>query len=386
MVQAFPAVHVMAMQTMILNHRPQRNLEVKRTGQRLLLIFLLSSIIGCSAKAATQTAKVYKEEAGWVKPGVYHLQFLLDGRDALSQYLLREKERNPDLHDFEISGLMKLFRNAYPQLYLPVQPGVPLCNLETNFKHCRGIELLADLETYDDDTVVLHSHVFYHIQLRLEGDQPNFFRAAKAQRDRGEFALPRHYYVGSLVEAIQKSVPILQEIATDYRKYIKNDNQEIEIDLTLEESRRSTSAKQSDTNIKDTAEAGSSVILSVLPNLSFIAGLTISALRSGGRTFWEVLEEKKEFDLCKRDLDIDQVEFSYTESIANHLPYLFRKSTESPSNIIIREIKVRLHQKEQNILSSQSGSEQSGSDLPSISADFSSPGEGETRPIRSIPE
>jgi hypothetical protein len=312
--------------------------------------------MGCSAKATTQVAKVYKE-AGLVKPGSYHLKFLLNGQDTLGEYLLHEKDRNPELQDFDISGLMKLFRNAYPQLYLPVQPGVPLCNLETNFKYCKGIELLADFETYGDDTVVLHSWVFYHINLRLEGDQPNFFRTAKAQRDRGEFALPRHYYVGSLVEAIQKALPILQEIATDYRKYIKNDNQEIEIELTLEESRRRALAKQYDKNMKDTAEVGGSVILSVLPNLSFLTGLTISALHSGGRTFWEVLKEEKEFDLCKRKLDINQVEFSYAESIANNLPYILRRSTGSPSDIIIREIIIRLRQKEQKILSPQGSSE-----------------------------
>jgi hypothetical protein len=329
---------------------------VRRTGQILLLILLLCSIIGCSAKATTQVAKVYKE-AGFVKPGSYHLKFLLNGQDTLAEYLLHEKDRNPELQDFDVSGLMKLFRNAYPQLYLPVQPGVPLCNLETNFKYCRGIELLADFETYGDDTVVLHSWVFYHINLRLEGDQPNFFRTAKAQRDRGEFALPRHYYVGSLVEAIQKALPILQEIATDYRKYIKNDDQEIEIELTLEESRRRALAKQSDKNMKDTAEIGGSVILSVLPDLSFFTGLTISALHSGGRTFWEVLKEEKEFELCKRKLDINQVEFSYAESISNNLPYILRRSTESPSDIIIREIMIRLHQKEQKILSPQGSSE-----------------------------
>ena len=292
-----------------------------------------------------------------MKPGSYHLKFLLNDEDTLAEYLLHEKDRNPELQDFDISGLMKLFRNAYPQLYLPVQPGVPLCNLETNFKYCKGIELLADFETYGDDTVVLHSWVFYHIHLRLEGDQPNFFRTAKAQRDRGEFALPRHYYVGSLVEAIQKALPILQEIATDYRKYIKNDNQEIEIELTLEESRRRALAKQSDQNMKDTAEVGGSILLSVLPNLPFFTGLTISALHSGGRTFWEVLKEEKEFDLCKRKLDIHQVEFSYAGSIANNLPYILRRSPESPSDIIIHEIIIRLRQKEQKILSPQGSSE-----------------------------
>jgi hypothetical protein len=325
---------------------------VRRTGQLLLLILLLCSIMGCPAKATTQVAKIYKE-AGFVKPGSYHLQFLLNGRGTLAEYLLHEKTRNPELKDFDISGLMKLFRNAYPQLYLTVQPGVPLCNLETNFRYCRGIELLADFETYRDDTVVLHSWVFYHIKLHLEKDQPNFFSTAKAQRDRGEFALPRHYYVGALVESIQKALPILQEIATDYRKYIKDDNQEIEIELTLEESRKRVSAKEYDNLMQDTAAFSSTVILSVLPNISFFTGLTISALHSGGRTFWEVLKEEKKFELCKRDLDLNQVGFSYTESISNNFSHILRRPPESPSDIIIREIAIRLRQKEQKIGSPQ---------------------------------
>jgi len=98
---------------------------------------------------------------------------------------------------------------------------------------------------------------------------PNFFRTAKAQRDRGEFALPRHYYVGALIEAIQKALPILQEIATDYRKYIKDDNQEIEIEFTLEEALEKTAAKKADQNIKDIAKLSGSVIISVLPQISF---------------------------------------------------------------------------------------------------------------------
>jgi hypothetical protein len=325
---------------------------VRRTGQLLLLILLQCAIMGCAAKATTQVAKIYKE-AGLVKPGSYHLQFILNGQDTLAEYLLHEKTRNPELKDFDISGLMKLFRNAYPQLYLPVQPGVPLCNLETNFRHCKGIELLADLETYGDDTVVLNSFVFYHIKLRLEGDQPNFFSTAKAQRDRGEFALPRHYYVGSLVEAIQKALPILQEIATDYRKYIKNDNQEIEIELTLEESRKRAAAKESDNQMKDAAAFSGSVIFSVLPNIPFLAGLTISALHSGGRTFWEVLKEERQFEICKRNLDLNEVGFSYAESFSNNFSHILIRPPESPSDIIIREIVIRLRQKEQKIRSPQ---------------------------------
>jgi hypothetical protein len=241
----------------------------------------------------------------------------------------------------------KLFRKAYPQLYLPVQPGVPLCNLETNFRYCKGIELLADFETYRDDTVVLHSWVFYHVRLRLEKDQPNFFSTAKAQRDRGEFALPRRYYVGALVEAIQKALPILQEIATDYRKYIKDGNQEIEIELTLEESRKRVSAKESDQQMKDAAAAGSGIIISALPSITFFAGLTISALQSGGRTFWEVLKEEKEFEICRRRLDLDEVEFSYTESFSNNFSHILIRPPEATSDIIIREIVIRLVSKDQ---------------------------------------
>ena len=128
---------------------------MNRTVPFFLLILLLFSLTGCSAKSATQVAKVYKE-ADPVKPGSYHLQFLLDGRDTLAEYLLQQKTRNPELKDFDVSGLTKLIRNGYPQLYLPVQPGVPLCNLETSFKHCKGIELLADFEIYGDNTVVLN--------------------------------------------------------------------------------------------------------------------------------------------------------------------------------------------------------------------------------------
>ena len=293
-------------------------------------------------------AIIYKQN-GLVKPGRYQLNFLLNGRDTLAEYLSNEQKKNPALQKFDISGLMKLFQNAYPQLYLPVQPGVPLCNLETNFKHCKGVELEADFETYQDDTIVLYSWVFYHINLRLEGEQPNFFRAAKSQRDRGEFALPRRYYVGSLIEALRKALPILQEIATDYHKYIKNDNHEIEIELKLEESHGKSTAQQSDYNMKDAAEMGGSALLSVLPNVSLITGLTISALHSGGRTFWEVLKEEKEFELYKRKLDLDQVEFSYADSIANNFHSILTRSEDPPSDIIIREIMVRLRQKEQKI-------------------------------------
>lgn len=300
---------------------------------------------GCAAKTGTQVAKVY-QHPGLAKPGSYHLRFLLDGQATLNDYLGKEILRNPALKGFTASELLKLFRNAYPQLYLPVQPGAPICNLETNFRHCRGIELLADFETYKDDFVVLHHAVYYHIKLRLEENHPNFFRAAKAQRDRGDFALPRRYYVGSLVDAIRKALPILQEIAADYRKYIKDDKQEIEIELTLEESSEKTSAKKSDQNLTDAAHLSSKVILSVLPSISFVTGLTVSTLTSGGKTFWEVLQEEKSFDLHKRTLALDQVDFSYTESITRNFYSMYTGFFESPSDMYIREITIRLRQKE----------------------------------------
>jgi len=315
-----------------------------RKARPLLLLFLLC-LLGCSTMASVQAAKVYKEP-GLVPPGSYHLKFLLTGQGTLADYLAGEKERNPDLKTFEVAGLTRLFRNAYAPLYIPVQPGAPLCNLETNFKHCKGIELLADFEMYGDDTVVLHSQVLYHIRLRLESEQPNFFRSAKAQRDRGEYALPRRYYVGSLVEAIQKALPILQEIATDYSKYIKNDGQEIEIELTMEESSRGAAARRTDLNMEDGAHFSGNIILSVLPNLSMVAGLTISALHSGGRTFWEVLKEEKAFALSRENLDLDQVEFSYTDSVKKNFSHLFRSAGEATSDIIIRDIIIRVRQKE----------------------------------------
>jgi len=317
----------------------------RTTGRFLPLILLLFWVAGCATKAPTPAARVYRE-AGLVKPGSYRLSFLLDGRDTLGEYLLRERARNPELKDFDISGLERLFRGSFPQLYLPVQPGVPFCNLETNFKHCRGIELLIDLEVYPDETILLHDWVFYHVRLRLEGDQPNFFRAAKAQRDRGEFALPRRYYVGSLVEAIRKALPILQEIATDYGKYIKDDDQEIEIQLILEESRERAAARRSGKEMRDAAEFSGGVLLSALPNLSFLAGLTISALHTGGKTFWEVLKEKKEFEIYKRRLDLDRVGFSYTESFSKNFSHFLLKSGD-PSDILIRGITVRLVRKEE---------------------------------------
>jgi hypothetical protein len=310
------------------------------------LILSLCLIAGCAAKAPSQVATVYKE-TGFANPGSYHLKFLLDGQGTLAEYLLNEKSRNPELEDFDVPVLEKLFRISYPQLYLPVQPGVPLCNLDTNFKHCKGLELLADFEIYADDTVVLHSRVLYHVKIRLQGNDANFFRTAKAQRDRGEFALPRRYYIGALIEAIQKALPILQEIATDYPKYIKDDNKEIEIDLTLEEARERSAAKKADQDMKDTAGLSGGVILSAIPNVSFLAGLTVSTLNAGGRTFWQVLKEEKDFDLYKSSLDLKEVNFSYTESSARNFSGTFRRLFEPPADILIRRIMIRLRDKEQ---------------------------------------
>ena len=320
------------------------------------LILSLCLIAGCAAKARSQVATVYKE-TGFANPGSYHFTFLLDGEGTLVEYLLNEKTRNSELKDFDVSGLEKLFRISYPQLYLPVQPGAPLCNLETNFKHCKGIELLADFDIFADDTVVLHSRVFYHVKIRLQRCESNFFRTAKVQRDRGEFALPRHYYIGALAEAIQKALPILQEIATDYPKYIKDDNQEIEIELILEVARERSAAKKADQDMKDTAGLSGGVILSALPNISFLAGLTVSALNTGGRTFWQVLKEEKDFDLYKSSLDLKEVNFSYAESSARNFSGAFRRLFEPPPDIVIREIIVRLCQKEQELPTPQDSSE-----------------------------
>ncbi len=320
------------------------------------LILSLCLITGCAAKARSQVATVYKE-TGFANPGSYHLKFLLDGQGTLAEYLLNEKSQNPELKDFDVYGLERLFRISYPQLYLPVQPGVPLCNLETNFKHCKGIELLADFDIFADDTVVLHSRILYHVKIRLQRYESNFFRTAKVQRDRGEFALPRHYYIGALVEAIQKALPILQEIATDYPKYIKDDNQEIEIELTLEEARERSAARKANQDMKDTAGLSGGVIISALPNISFLAGLTVSALNTGGRTFWQVLKEEKDFDLYKSSLDLKEVNFSYAESSARNFSGAFRRLFEPPADIVIRKIIIRLCQKEQEIPTPQDNPE-----------------------------
>jgi hypothetical protein len=199
--------------------------------------------------------------------------------------------------------------------------------------------------------------VLYHVKIRLQRYESNFFRTAKVQRDRGEFALPRHYYIGALVESIQKALPILKEIATDYPKYIKDDNKEIEIELILEEARERSAAKKTDQDMKDAAGLSGGVILSALPNISFLAGLTVSALNSGGRTFWQVLKEEKDFDLYKSSLDLKEVNFSYAESSARNFSGAFRRLFEPPPDIVIRKIIVRLCKKEQELLSPQGSTE-----------------------------
>ncbi len=315
----------------------------RQTRRLLILILLIGLAAGCTVKARTPAAQIYKETT-LGKPGSYRLELFPDGQGTLAEYLTREQSGNPALVGLDCTGLMKLFRHAFPELYLPVQPEAPLCNLDTNFKHCRGIGLTADFDIYGDGTVVLHSRILYHVRLRLEGHQPNFFRAAKAQRDRGEFTLPRHFYVGALVEEIQKALPILQEIATDYRKYIKDDSDEIEIELILEASRDKAAARKADKQLTDAMHFSGGVVLSALPSLTFFAGLTLSALHSGGRSFWEILKDQREFDLCKQSLRLDQVEFSYRSSFFRNFSHLLRTPDGSP-DVLIRGIVIRLRQK-----------------------------------------
>jgi hypothetical protein len=312
--------------------------------RRLLFLMLLTLLTAaCSVKAPTPAARIYREPE-LAKPGSYRFQLFPDGQGTLAEYLERQKAGNADLEGLAVPGLLKILRSAFPELYLPVQTGVPLCNLETHFRHCKGIELAADFELYGDDTVVLNSRILYHVRLRLEGEQPNFFRAAKAQRDRGDFALPRHFYVGTLVEEIQKSLPILQEIATDYRKYLRDDGEEVEIELVLESSRAGAEARKAGKQLNDAMHFGGGVMLSALPGLTTLAGLTVSALHSGGRSFWEVLREQREFDLCKQNLKLDQVEFSYGASFARNFSHLLKTPEESP-DVVIRGIVIRLCRK-----------------------------------------
>ena len=306
-------------------------------------LFLLGSALliltACSTMRPTAPARIWKEP-DLAPPGGYRLQLLLDGRGSLGDYLAREKAQNPALAPFTVAGLQSLLKQGYPSLTLPVPPGVPLCHLEQNFSHCRGIELQANFHIYADQSVVLYDRILYHVRVRLEENQPNFFRSALGQRNRGEFALPRHYYVGSLVEAIQKELPILQEITRDYRKYLRSDGQEIEIALILEESIRAADAARQNRDLEDGAHLSGSVLVSLLPSLSPLAGMTISALHSGGRSFWEILKEKQEFDFSKEALDLKEVRFSYLDSFQGYLSRFFR--LDKPSDILIRGIVIRL--------------------------------------------
>ena len=311
----------------------------------ILFFFLPLCLSACAAKAQIPPARVYQESER-VKPGSYRLVFHLDGQGTLSDYLARECARTPQLKDLGVPVLLTLFRNAYPELYQPVQPGIPICHLETNFKYCNGIELLADMDVYKDQTIVLHGWVYYHIRLRLEAEHPNFFRSAKAQRDRGDFALPRHFYVGELVDTVQRGLPILREIASDYRKYVKRNDQEIEIELTLEVAPEKAAAEVGNRQIRDGADLGGGVLLSSLPNIPFFLTLTASALYSGGKTFWEVLKEGKDFEIWKRDLRLDEVEFSYGDSVVRNFSHILKSSSETPLPIVVREIKIRLRKRE----------------------------------------
>ena len=192
---------------------------------------------------------------------------------------------------------------------------------------------------------MLTSQILYHVRLRLEGAEPNFFRTAKAQRDRGDFVLPRRFYVGALVEAIRKRLPILQEIATDYRKYIKENGDEIEIELIIEASAEKAEAMKTEKQVNDAMHLGGGAIVTALPSLTFWAGLTVSALHSGGRSFWEVLKDRREFDLCKERLRLDEVDFSYAESFSRNFSHVLIPPNDPP-DVLIRGIVIRLRQKE----------------------------------------
>jgi hypothetical protein len=314
--------------------------------QLVLLIVLSCLVVGCGPKARTSVAKIYRETA-LAKPGSYHLKFLLSGEGTLSEYFSRQQARVPELKDVNLPELEKLVRKAYPQLYPDLKTGSLLCNLEINFKHCRGIELLADLVMYADNTVVLYNFLYYHVNVRVERNQNNFYSAVKSQYERGEFTLPPRYPVEKLVDDIRNAMPILQEIATNYSRYIKDGNQEIEIDLTLEVNPERTSAAKNQQNISSAAEFSGQTAVSVLQGASFLANLTVSTLYSGGRTFWEVLQEERKFDLYRQNLGLKRVEFSYTGSFTRNLTKGWRNLMTPSSDILVREVVIRLREKEQ---------------------------------------
>jgi hypothetical protein len=62
-----------------------------------------------------------------------------------------------------------------------------------------------------------------------------------------------------------------------------------------------------------------------------------------------VLKDEKEFEICKRRLDLDEVEFSYTESFSNNFSHILISRPEATSDIIIREIVIRLCPKEPKV-------------------------------------
>jgi len=112
----------------------------------------------------------------------------------------------------------------------------------------------------------------------------------------------------------------------------------------LEASREQAEAKRANKQLNDAMHFSGGIVLSALPSLTFVAGLTVSALHSGGRSFWEILRDQREFDLCKQDLKLDQVEFSYTESFSKNFSHLLVASDDSP-DVLIRGIVIRLRQK-----------------------------------------
>ncbi len=313
---------------------------------RLLLFLILSALMAaCATKGRTPVAKVYRDTA-LSNPGSYHLKFLPSGQGTLAEYLSREKTKDPELKDFNLVELEKLLRKAYPQLYRPVGSGSPLCNLETNYRHCKGIEILVDLSVYADNTVVLRNYLFYHVDIRVERDQPNIYMAVKTQRDRGDLTLPPGYEIESLVDTLRRDVPILQEIASNYSKYIKNNNQELEIAIILEVNPARMQEQKKDQGISKAAEIGGQTAMSIVQGASFLANLTLSTLYAGGKTFWEVLKEESEFDLYKQSLALNRVEFSYSGSFARNMTKSWRKLAEPGSDILIRNIVIRLRDRE----------------------------------------
>jgi hypothetical protein len=74
------------------------------------------------------------------------------------------------------------------------------------------------------------------------------------------------------VTAIQQSLPILQETATDYRKYIKDDGDEME--LIMKASRDKAAFKKADKQLNDAMHFSGGVALSVC----YCGGLLLSMM------------------------------------------------------------------------------------------------------------